>query len=131
VHTAGRSARGGQVGRAGVGRVRQHKVYACLVEVQALLGSGMMGVRGLGKWRSEMPPVVAGVGVVLRRGRHGGGVGAGEGARRRVGCATSGKLIDAAATGPWDAVGGKEVPELAVLFGEGVLAPGDGGEILL
>lgn len=133
VHTAGPSARRGQVGRAGVGRIRQHEIYACLVEIQALSGGGVVGVRGLGERRGEEGPIVAAVGIVLRGGRYGRGVGAGEGARRGVGCATTrgGELVDAAAAGPWDAVCGEEVPELTVLFGEGVFAPGDAGEVLL
>lgn len=68
MHTAGPSARRGQVGRAGVGRIRQHEIYACLVEIQALSGCRVVGVRGLRERRSEVGPVVSTVGGVLRRG---------------------------------------------------------------
>lgn len=127
MHTARPSAGRGQVGRAGVGRIRKHKVYAGLFEVYALR------VRGLGERRGKVRPVVSAVGVVLRGGRDRGRVGAGEGARRGIGCATTrgGELVNAAAAGPWDAVSGQEVTELTVLFGEGVFAAGNGGKVLL
>lgn len=90
-------------------------------------------MRGLGERQGKVSSVIAGVGTVLWGGRDGGGVGAGEGARRGVGCATtcSGELVNAAAAGPWDAVRGQEVPELTVLFGEGIFTTGNTREVLL